>query len=338
MTTHTSIKQIAEICECSVATVSNVLNGTGFFSEKTKEKVLKVVRDLRYEPNSSARGLRRGKTEIVGVVFYRPNADIFSSEFYLGLMRSFQQKLSSSGYDMILSEYTDAMVADRQMPSFILRGKADGVVILGGFPKSALETFMTISRPLLMLDTYHRGVDSITSDGKKSTQEIMRELSKLGHKRVAYFGYVTPDYNTDRRIEGFLAGVKKFGFESKNCPLIRTFKNNAEARSDFDRMLARNVPVPTAIVCGNDNLAISLMSHAKTLGYKIPGDFTFFGYDDIPNASLSLPPLSTSHTDVDKLGKMGASLILERIKNPDAPRRHIFMESTLVLRKSSAAV
>lgn len=334
MSAKISMKQLAKECGCSIATVSYILNGKGSFGKEIRDKVLKAARKNNYTPNTAARNLRRGKTEIVGVVFYRPNADIFSSEFYLTLMKGFQRKLSEFGYDMILSEYTDAMAEKKQLPPFICNRKADGVVILGGFPKKNLKNLETTPIPTIMLDTYHNDYDSIITDGEKSTEGMMKILSEYGHSKVHYFAYATEDYNTDMRIKGFLNGVKKYAFKKNECILHRDFKTNAEACAILDKILTKKKTCPSVIMASNDNLAHSLMERSKSAGIKIPDDISFVGYDDTPVAIRSMPPLSTLRTDVEYLGELGALTILSRIKNPKAPVKATLLPSEPLIRDS----
>lgn len=329
-----SMKQLAEECGCSIATVSYILNGKGSFGKEIRDKVLKLAKKNNYMPNAAARNLRNGKTELVGVIFYRPNADIFSSEFYLTLMKGFQRRLSEFGYDMILSEYTDSMAGNKQLPPFICNRKADGVVILGGFPKKYLKTFELISIPTIMLDTYHEKYDSIITDGKNSTEYMVKILHEYGHSKIHYFAYTTEDYNTDMRIKGFLDGVKKYGLNKSQCVLQRNFKTNAEACALLEKVLAKKRNMPSAIMASNDNLAHSLMEKAKSMKIKIPDDLSFVGYDDTAVAARSTPPLSTLRTDVEYLGEFGASAILNRIKNPSAPVKATSLSSEPLIRES----
>ena len=337
MSSKISIKQLAKECGCSTATVSNVLNSKGFFGSKIRDKVLKAARRCNYAPNPSARGLRCGKTELVGVVFYKPNADIFISEFYLSLMRGLQRNLSESGYDMILSEYTDSMLEGGIQPSFLIKGKADGLVIFGGFPKRAVEILASVKIPTVMLDTFSENCDSITTDGARSTEAMMSKLAALGHKSAHYFAYITEDYNTDSRISGFLSGIAKYGFDRRRCILHRNFKTNDGACAELERMLRSRKKPPSALLASNDSLAHSLLEKAKSMNISIPSELSIAGFDDTAIATRCNPPLSTLHTDIEKLGEMGAQSILRRIKNPSAKIEHTFLFSEPIMRGSVSA-
>ena len=103
-TKKVSLKTIAEMAGCSTTTVSNILNGKGLFGEKIRDKVMKLVKKYNYTINASARSLRMGKSETIALVFYRPNVDIFKSEYYLTMMYGLQKRLAELGFEILLSE------------------------------------------------------------------------------------------------------------------------------------------------------------------------------------------------------------------------------------------
>lgn len=333
----TSLKDIAKVVGCSTTTVSNVLNGKGFFGEGVKAKVLAAVKKYNYAINASARNLRMGKTETVGVLFYRPNADIFKSEFYLTMMYSLQKELFNLGYEILLSEYTDANANSAEIPRIVRNGRVDGVVILGGFPFIACGLLSEMQIPTIMLDSFSPRLDSIITNGEKSGFDSVKALADLGHRRIAYFAYSAEDYNTDRRIDGFLKAVKELKLDVSNSPLIRDFADNDGACAAFDKLMKSASKLPTAIVASNDSLGASLITHAQDVGYSVPRDISFFGHDDTFVSTRSTPQLSTVHVDTSAIGVIGAHMIVDRIKNPLGPLVHKIFDCETCLRGSIAA-
>ena len=162
-----SLKFIAKLVGCSTTTVSNVINQKGMFGDEIREKILKAVKKYNYTINPSARNLRMGRSETVAVVFYRPNVEVFKSEFYITMMYGLQKRLAELGFEILLSEITKAEAENNERPRFVSRGKADAIVVLGRAPQNIVESLAECGLPMLILDSYAKNIDSIYTDGEK---------------------------------------------------------------------------------------------------------------------------------------------------------------------------
>lgn len=328
-----SIKEIAKLAGCSPSTVSNVLNSKGLFSEKTREKVLKICREKNYRRNISARNLRIGKLETVGLIFSRISADIFKSAFYIELIYSLQKRLAELNYDLLLSEYSpNAESDDSDLPRLLRLCKTDGVVLLGGMPASLTRRLKEMSLNALMLDSNCDDLDSITSDNFEASRKMTDILASLGHKHITYFAYDYEDYNTDMRIKGFLEGARLNG---QRADIVRNFLTLEDAGKQFGKMFS-SPDAPTAIMCVNDELALSILEKAQSMGLKIPEDLSLFGYDDTIYSTIGSKKISTSHVDLDEMGTCAANIIVERIQNPSAKARQITLPTRIIERDTCA--
>ena len=334
---NVSIKSIAKLANCSTATVSNVLNNKGMFSKATKEKIMKIVREQKYTRNAIGRNLRTGKSETIGITFCRQNADIFQHQFYLVMMGALERTLAENNYEIILSEYTNTMQARRELPPFLNKGKVDGMIVLGGFPKEITDMFVaSTTLPIVMLDTYAKNADCIITDGKTAVRNAMKEVAKLGHKHVEFFGFSYPDYNTDMRIQGFIEAIEEFGFDKPKCKIHRNFDRIDSAIEEFKKMLSQKHQ-PSVIITSNDNVAVALMNTAKQLGINVPTQMGFVGFDDTPIAEMAEPQLTTIKTNIVQMGKMAAEIILQKLKNPNLQPCTKILLPSFVARKSLVA-
>ncbi len=329
-----SIKSIAKLANCSTATVSNVLNNKGMFSAETKERIMEIVRKHKYTRNAIGRNLRTGKLETIGITFCRQNADIFQHQFYLVMMSALERIMAENNYEIILSEYTNTMQERKELPPFLTKGKVDGMIVLGGFPKETIKLFTeSTSRPVVMLDTFAENADCVITDGKKAIKNAMREISKLGHTHVEFFGFSTPDYNTDMRIQGFIEGIEAFGFDKRKCKIHRNFGRVDTGVDEFKKMLAQK-NLPSVVMASNDNMAVALMNAAKDAGIDVPTQMGFVGFDDTPIAQMASPQLTTIKTDISAMGTMAANIMLQKIRDKNSPRSIEILEPTFVMRQS----
>jgi len=328
-----SLKSIAKIVGCSTTTVSNVINGKGMFGGEIRAKILAAVKKYNYTMNASARSLRMGRSETVAVVFHRPNVEIFKSEYYITMMYGLQKRLSELGFEILLAEASRAGAESGSRPRFISRGKADAVVVLGRAPESIVKSLAGCALPMLMLDSCSKNIDSIYTDGKKATAELVEKIAKSGRKKIAYFACDNSDFNTDMRIEGYLSAMKKAGL-SKYAAVWRDFATNEEGVERFAK-IAASKNRPSAVIAANDDLAAMLMQKAREMGFSIPRDIAFAGFDDINLAARCSPPLTTVRVDCAKIGAIGADTIAERIKNPGLHTRKQIFDVSPVFRAST---
>ena len=331
-----SIREIAKLADCSVSTVSNVLNAKeGFFSEETRQRVMKVVRENNYISNSAGRNLRKGRTETVGVVFYPKNTDIFGSEFYINLLRSLQSTLAENNYEMLLSEYTSEMFSEGLAPQCVLRGKVDGIVVLGGFPQEAVNSIKSYEIPTVYLDFLTENADCVISNGRMAVREIVKRLVLQGHTHIECFAYGLNSHSSSVRVDGFRDGIRETGLDKNLCRSHENLTNTESALRVLDNVLSSE-RVPTAIIHSNDFLASILMSHALDKKVKVPQDIAFFGYDDISLSRNSRPPLSTVHINIDAMGKSAAEILLNRIENNQSEFVVKILSPEIIERESSA--
>lgn len=326
-----SLKTIAQLAGCSTTTVSNILNKKGLFGEEIRDRVLEIVRKYNYAINASARSLKMGKSETVALVFYRPNVDIFVSEYYLKMMYGFQKRLAELGFEILLSEVSPENAENGARPRFVSRGKADAIVVLGQVPDAIVKSLCDCGLPMLMLDSHFEGIDSIYTDGRTATAALTAHVAELGHKRIAYLAYDNRDFNTKERIDGFRKAAQQAQLDAE---VFRNFKTNDEGCKVLGEILRSENP-PTAVLASNDDLATSLMHKAQEMGLEIPRDVAFCGFDDTVLASRCTPKLTTVRVDCPHIGAIGAETIVDRMNNPDKPRAYTVFPVETVIRKST---
>ena len=332
-----SIFRVAERANCSISTVSNVLNNKGRFGKETRDAVLKAVQELKYRPNSIGRSLRLQLTETLGLLFYPSCAHIFRNPFYAEVMEGLEETLLKAGYHLLLAGY-EASVQNSGVPDFLRRGKVDGMILLGAFPSKIIHSIYALDTPIVLLDSnVEWPADSVVSDGFSAEVKVVKYLHSLGHRRIVLLAYNMEDYNIDSRIQGFLAGLLQMGLPGGKKNVLREFVSHDDVYKALRKRLSGPNP-PTAVVAINDTLAMEMMVRLAADGIRVPDQLSMVGYDNHAASSQTMPPLTTVRVDKVKLGQLGAELILKRIKEPDAPVVKLVMPAELVKRESVADI
>ncbi|MGA0845930.1 MAG: LacI family DNA-binding transcriptional regulator [Luteolibacter sp.] len=332
----TKLRDIAQMIGCSVATVSNAINGRGRMSDQMRQLVLDKCAELNFVPNSAGRSLRLQRTDAVGVIYSPSFAELFRNVFYARIMEGMSESFAGAGLDLVLGNRIDA----DGMPSIARQGKVDALVVLAGvFTAADFETLRGCPVPLCIVDGFAGNVDadSLTSDGFGGAQQAAEYLYQQGHRNVVMTAYHSPLYNIEQRIAGFFHGLRSCGIQvSEEDALIRV-DEDSQAGTELIARLQSSAP-PTAVFAVNDTMALHLIDDLKQSEVDVPTDVSVVGFDDDPMAMLSKPPLTTVGLKKRDIGALSAQLVIDRLANPSKPYLHQVQPTRLMIRSSVARV
>ena len=330
------LSDIAALVGCSVATVSNAINGTGRMSGAMREGILAKCAELNFVPNSAGRSLRLQRTDAVGVIYAPSFAELFGNVFYARIMEGLAETFGEAGMDIILGNRLDA----DGLPTFVRQGKVDALVVLAGvFDAKSYEGFRNCPVPLCIVDGHSDSLkaDSLTSDGFGGARLAAEHLYAQGHRRILMTAYRDKLYNIEQRISGFFSGLRASGMEIDETDALIQVDTDAEAAEEIIALLETPHP-PTAVFAVNDTMAIHLIEALAESGKKVPEDISIIGFDDDPVAADCQPPLTTVRLGKKDFGAISARLVLDRLAEPDKPITHQILPTELVTRESVARV
>lgn len=318
MKTAPTLLDVARRAGVSTATVSRCLNSPEKVIMNTRERVLRVVNELGYTPNFSGRALALQKTNTVGAVI--PTMD--NSIFATGL-QAFQQELSDAGITLLVgcSNYNSIDELE-QIKALIGRG-ADGLMLIGRErPSTTYELLEKRNIPYVLAWTFSETADKcyVGFDNYNAAKELADHVLKFGHRNIAMIAGITN--GNDRaadRLDGVENSLKLAGLNSLS--VVESAYTLASAAQAF-LQLWEHTPKPTAIICGNDVLAVGAITQAQELGLRVPQDISIVGFDDIDLASVVRPRLTTVHVPHRRMGKKAAELLIEMIKNRSIANSH----------------
>jgi LacI family transcriptional regulator len=334
--TNTKLRDIAAIVGCSVATVSNAINGRGRMREDTRQEILRLSAVHNFVPNSAGRSLRLRRTDAVGVIYAPSFAELFGNVFYARIMEGMAETFGNAGIDLMLGHRMES----HELPSIVKQGKVDALVVLAGvFGKETYESLIGCPVPVCLVDTYadFLRADSLTTDGYGGGRVVADHFFEKGHREVLMVAYDTPLYNIERRIEGFVDGLREYGIDTPSDRLVaRVANDDAAVIHVLGRM--RQANPPTAVFAVNDTLAVYLVNALSGAGVAVPQELSVVGFDDDPQAARCIPPLTTVGMSKRDLGAISANMVLERLRKPDRPLVHHIQPTRLVVRDSVATL
>ena len=305
---------VAKLAGVSIPTVSQVLRGTGRISEDTRDRVLAAAKQLRYLPDSRAAAMRSGENREIGFVINQLQ-NPFNAEVIGGVV----DLLEAEGYLVsIVDTRDDAKRQSRQLEAFIRHGRGGLLwVPATDTPDEVFELLATQGIPTVtFLRHVRRDLDHVGIRDAEATYVATRYLGELDHQNIAYLGGTEMTMVRRERITGFQKAMAELG---ANPSVIWTCEDNKLAGLEAMIALRAAHPEITAVVCNGDMVALGASLALSRLGLKPGVDVSVIGFDDIQDAAVATPPLSTMAVHPHKLGRKLARILLDRIREPDMP-------------------
>lgn len=332
---RSSIIDVAKKAGVSIATVSRVLNDSDKVKIDTRDKILTVIKEMKYAPNPAARGLIMKKTEAVGLLL--PD---LHGEFFSEVIRGADEAIQQHGYHLVVSSsHNDPKEIEAAIR--FMRGRVDGIVLMS--PQVNAEILienLPKSLPIVLLNcrTDNNNFDTIVIDGFGGARQMTEYLLDLGHRRVAVITGGENNIESEERLRGFRSAVR-----GRNIAVNETleFQGNFTEISGYEaaRRIIALEDRPTAIFAFNDSMAIGAIKAIREAGLRIPTDISICGFDDIPVAKYISPSLTSVHVPISELGAMAINRIFDRLKTrTKESSAHDFVPTTISVRSSCRTV
>ena len=317
----------------STATVSRVLARSGRVSADLEARVHSAAKELNYQPNRAARALRVRQGSTVGVLI----PDI-QNLFFTAIIRGIDDEIQRHGYTTLLANSDNSFERERiYFDTFRAEGVAGLLVIPSQCDEAIYHQFLETGVPLVVLDrTVHLpNVDLVSVTNFEGSKDAVRHLAELGHRRIAMMaGLEAHNVGAERR-RGFVAGMEAAGIPVDHA-LIRDGGFEREAARMATHELLDLPDPPTAIFSANNTMSLGVIQAIHERKQRAPEDVSVVGFDDMPWQVATQPPLTCISQPSYDIGATAAQLLIARIADPMRPVRRVVLETTLIVRGSSA--
>lgn len=314
-----TLSEIARRADTSTMAVSVVLNrarSNTRVSEATRRRILDIAADLNYSPNALARGLKRQRTNTLGVLFSWAGSRTIHNLYSVAVLDGVVEGAASAGYHVLL--YTTPWQSAAVSSAAFSDRRADGVVVVAPREQSDVVSGLAalgVQVALVSSATDVAGVPFVTIDNRRGILLALEHLRGLGHTRIAYAGHSRTRYSMRERQEAYRTGMARHGLASPETYVLDDLgvgENEASARR-LERLLL--LPEgPTAVIAATDDLAAEVLDTARAVGVAVPEQLSVVGFDDVLTASLTVPKLTTVRQPLFEMGEQAAHLLIERIE------------------------
>ncbi len=329
-------KDVALRAGVSRSTVSYVLNDQTQLkipiSDETRQRVMQAIADLGYEPDARAQSLRRGSTNIVGVII-----PVIQNPFFWQILTGISDALREASYSLHLFHNPQDLKQGAYTVRELARQRVDGFILLAAVKyllPTLTEHLRNSGQPIVEITATEAEFDHVIHSYSSGTYALMDHLLEMGHRRIGFIYGVTQEVQGLDRLLAYRQVLHETGLTDSRRFEARCSDQLEDAYQAAYTLLSQP-DRPTALLVINDMLAIAVMRAASDLGLAIPDDLSVAGFDDISFSSYTFPRLTTVSGMAESSGRDAVRLLLGRFAEPDLPQQVTSAEGRLIVREST---
>lgn len=319
-----TIKDVAKKANVSVATVSRVINNTGYVNHETRKIVKDAIDELQYVPNELARSLFRKRSNIIGLIV--PH---ISTYFFAELIESLEESIMQKGYKLMIFNSKDDIEIEKKYINVFSQYNIDGLILVAN--TQSVRSYLNLKIPIITIDhIIDKSVPSITSDNVQGGELAARKLVELGAKKIIHFRGPSVLITVVDRARGFYQVMDEHNID------VRSFDLDFKVPDLEDiEMFIKKHPDVDGIFCSSDIIAFYVISILTKLGYKVPDDVQVVGFDNIELSAVLIPRLTTIAQPIEEMGVRAVESLLKLIEKKELEDLHQLIPVRLIERDST---
>jgi LacI family transcriptional regulator len=326
-----TVKDVSQAAGVSTATVSRVLAGFGEVSDERRQRVLEAARTLNYQINRNARNLRMNTTSKIGVII----SDI-QNPFFGSVVRGIEKVNLKDDYTLILGNSDEDPEREKKLIAMLLEEGVAGIILVPtNADVEAYRALFASGTPFVVIDRSlpYPELDMVLVDGAAGAEHAVDYLAELGHQRIGYVGGLKHLSVMHEREQGYLSALQRHQLAFHEEYLRQGNNRQDGGYSAVCELLSLPQP-PTAILIANNLMTLGGLQAIHELGLEIPEHVSLVGFDDMDWAASLRPALTCVAQPAYEMGETAASLLRERIRNPEQPARKVVLDTRLIVRAS----
>ncbi|SFJ49237.1 LacI family DNA-binding transcriptional regulator [Olleya namhaensis] len=332
----TTLKKLAQTLSLSISTVSRALNDHPDISNDTKDKVQKLAAKLNYVPNIFAKGFRKHRSNIIGVIV--PNITHY---FTTTIVRGIMEEAESKGYRVIISESNNDVEKQKEMFNTMIQFGVDGILAsLTKRTRDVEHVLATLNNiPIVLFDKVSNKIPctQITINDEEAAYNIVEHLINIGKKRIAIIKEGEYSYNSEKRYSGYLKALKDYNLEVDPKMVITVEDISLLEGKRMTNILLSSKIRPDAIFAITDGAAIGVIQTLIKFNVKIPEEIAVVGFSNSVNSTIIQPKLTTVDQPGEKIGRTAVKYLINEINSPEdnLTSKMVEIKSNIVIRESS---
>lgn len=305
-----TMKDIAKRTGLGLATISSYLNG-GNVREKNRVKIEEAIRELHFEVNEVARGLKTNRTKTIGIILPELN-NIFFAEIITGA----EDILRSHGYATMICDCRSDAEREREAVDFLYHRRVDGLIVMPtGASDSVFQKFIRAGKPIVMIDRKMKGIscDCILVDNQGAAEDAVNRLIRSGHKKIGMIAGPDDVYTARERQRGYQKAIQNNKIISNDSLIARGNYTIAGGAAAMRKLREAN-PDMTAVFISNYEMMVGAMMEINDLNIRVPDELSVIGFDNVDFAKASVPKLSIVTQPTARIAQEAADTLIKRLE------------------------
>ena len=324
----TTLQQIADAANVSIATVSRVLNNKDKVNPRTRDRILRTMEELNFQPRSSS--MVSDTTSRI-ILLCVPE---FNNPFNAPVIEGIQSSARTHGYDVLILQSRDYYTDTSDYTNILRSAPIAGIIILASVPNAELLSNLLPRFPVVMCSEHVEGncTPFVSIDNRAAARKAVNYLISIGCRRIGLVNSNLSFHYAREREQGYLEAL-----EASNLTVNPSWIAHIST-VDYSLAISNALYIlgqpnrPDAIFAVSDLYAISVIKAASKLGIRVPEDLSVIGFDNIDLATMATPAITTIDQPAFQIGFQSCELLMEKIENPAIEEKHILLETELVVR------
>jgi LacI family transcriptional regulator len=328
-----NLEDIARLAGVSKSTVSRVVNHHPNVSERTRTRVMRVISEQNFRPNSAARALVTQHTRVLSVVIPQPYGEAFTDPFFLLVLQNISRIATLKDYAIMLwiggHEEREERFAERILQNAFF----DGILIISADDKDPLlHTLRRAGYPFVQIGPpQFEGAHFVDANNRRGAYDAGKYLASLGYRRIGLITGPLDKAEARDRLIGCLDGLAECGVSPLPEWIAEGNFDEPSGYRAMRRLLRHDLQ---AVFASNDSMALGALRALDEAGLRVPDQMALVGFDDMPFAATTKPPLTTVHQPIADIGEAAARMLLELVEDGSAEPRQVILPTRLVVRES----
>lgn len=323
-----TIRDVAKHAGVSVATVSRVINETGYVHDDTRKKVETAIKALHYTPNEVARSLFKRKSRLIGLLL----PDI-TNPFFPELARGVEDEMQENDFRIIFGNSDENMKKEKEYIQTFVQNNVVGVIASTNHPDT--DTYRKLNIPVVFLDRTADNRPSVYADGREGGRIAAQAMVARGSRQITVMQGPTHIRPAQDRFKGAIEALSEQGIAFN---VVMTSSFSFTEAGTWAKELFEQYPFTDGVIASNDIVATAVLHEALRLGKNVPDDVQIIGFDDIPLSSLLTPSLTTIRQPAYDMGRAAANLLVRLIDDVNIDNKTIQMPVTFTERDTTRKV
>lgn len=335
-----TINDIAKAAKVSPSTISRVIANNPRISVATREKVLKIMKEMNYHPNYIARSLAMKSTKIIGLVVPGSTEKAFRHPFFPEILRGIGSVAYKNGYNILISSTNNATEARQMAKEFAVGGITEGIILMTSMVKDpAVSELQKMKFPFVVVGRpqNHNEVNWVDNNNLSVSYELTKHLISQGFKRIAFLGISSEYTVTIDRLEGYKKALEDNGLAFDNDLVVEGKFNDDEGYELMNNLFTNGI-TPDAVIAVDDFLAFGVIAAIREKGLSVPEDIAVAGFNNVPLSEYMTPSLTSVEVNAFTLGIKAFELLLADIESERKSYNRAIVPCELIIRKSSIKV